>query len=92
MSEDNPRSRVVFDCMIYLQATVSESGPAAALLRLVDRNALSLFVSNEILDEEMENYLTAAGLVIEEVITRPPYENVEYPSHRAYLLAKKPAA
>jgi SAM-dependent methyltransferase len=42
--------------------------------------------------DEMENYLTAAGLVIEEVITRPPYENVEYPSHRAYLLAKKPAA
>lgn len=54
MSGDNPRSRVVFDCMIYLQATVSESGPAAALLRLVDRNALSLFASNEILDEVRE--------------------------------------
>lgn len=54
MSEDNPRSRVVFDCMIYLQATISGSGPAAALLRLVDRKALSLFVSNEILDEVRE--------------------------------------
>jgi hypothetical protein len=42
--------------------------------------------------EEVENYLTAAGFVIEEVITRPPYESVEYPSHRAYLFAKKPAA
>jgi SAM-dependent methyltransferase len=41
---------------------------------------------------EMGNYLNAAGFVIEEVITRPPYENVEYPSHRAYLFAKKPAA
>ena len=51
MSEDNPRPRVVFDCMIYLQATVSESGPAASLLRLVDSDALSLFVSTEILEE-----------------------------------------
>jgi len=39
------RPRVVFDCMVYLQATVSESGPAAALLRSLDNDALSLFVS-----------------------------------------------
>jgi len=32
MSKDDPRPRVVFDCMIFLQATASESGPAAALL------------------------------------------------------------
>ena len=51
MSEDDPRPRVVFDCMIYLQASASQSGPAAALLRLVESNALSLFVSHEILDE-----------------------------------------
>ena len=51
MSKDDPRPRVVFDCMIFLQATANESGPAAALLRLVDRNLLSLFVSREILDE-----------------------------------------
>jgi uncharacterized protein len=51
MSEDSPRPRVVFDCMIYLQATISEYGAAAELLRLVDNNALSLFVSNEILAE-----------------------------------------
>ena len=42
--------------------------------------------------DEMEGYLNAAGFSVEEVITRPPYETVEYPSHRAYLLAKKPAS
>ena len=51
MSKDDPRPRVVFDCMIFLQASASESGPAAALLRLVDRNVVSLFVSREIVDE-----------------------------------------
>jgi putative PIN family toxin of toxin-antitoxin system len=51
MSEENPRPRVVFDCMIYLQATVNESGPAAALLRLVDNDEVALFVSREVLGE-----------------------------------------
>lgn len=54
MSEDNPHPRVVFDCMIYLQATVSESGPAAALLRLVDNDEIVLFVSHDILEEVRE--------------------------------------
>ena len=54
MSKANPRTRVVFDCMIFLQATSNDSGPAAELLRLVDRNALSLFASREILDEVRE--------------------------------------
>jgi len=51
MSTDDPRLRVVCDCMIFLQATASESGPATAILRLVDGNSISLFVSREILDE-----------------------------------------
>ncbi len=51
MSKDDPRSRVVFDCMIYLQAVISESGPSSALLRLVESNAVRLFVSHEILAE-----------------------------------------
>ena len=51
MTIGDPRPRVVFDCMIYLQATASESSPAAALLRMVDDSTISLFVSNEILDE-----------------------------------------
>jgi SAM-dependent methyltransferase len=42
--------------------------------------------------DEMRSYLDAAGFIVEEVITRPPYESVEYPSHRAYLFARKPAA
>jgi putative PIN family toxin of toxin-antitoxin system len=57
MSEENPRPRVVFDCMIYLQATANESGPAAALLRLVDNDEVALFVSREVL-EEVRNVLS----------------------------------
>ena len=57
MSEGNPRPRVVFDCMIYLQATINESGPAAALLRLVDNDEITLFVSREVL-EEVRNVLS----------------------------------
>lgn len=48
------RPRVVFDCMVYLQATLSESGPAAALLRSLDNDALSLFVSDDVLEEVRE--------------------------------------
>jgi putative PIN family toxin of toxin-antitoxin system len=53
MSEEHPRPRVVFDCMVYLQATVNESGPAAALVRLVN-DEIALFVSHEILEEVRE--------------------------------------
>jgi len=41
--------------------------------------------------DEMTGYLKAAGFEVEEVIERPPYENVEHPSRRAYIFAKKPA-
>lgn len=54
MSEEAPPPRVVFDCMVYLQATVNASGPAAALLRLVDHNEVALFVSHDILEEVRE--------------------------------------
>ena len=54
MSEENPHPRVVFDCMVYLQATVNESGPAAVLLRLVDNDEIALFVSREVLEEVRE--------------------------------------
>ena len=39
---------------------------------------------------ELEGYLNAAGFEIEEVIEREPYENVEHPSRRAYIFARKP--
>jgi len=39
---------------------------------------------------EMEGYLKSAAFEIEEVTERPPYEGVEYDSHRVYILARKP--
>jgi len=38
---------------------------------------------------EIQRRLEAAGLVIEEIIERPPYPEVEYQSHRAYMFARK---
>lgn len=40
--------------------------------------------------EEMKSYLKTAGFALEEVITRDPYPDVEYPSRRAYIFARKP--
>ena len=34
--------------------------------------------------------LESAGFVVEEIIERPPYPDVEYPSYRAYIFARKP--
>lgn len=39
---------------------------------------------------EMEGYLKSAGFRVEETIERPPYETVEYQSHRAYIFARNP--
>lgn len=40
--------------------------------------------------EEMKDYLTTAGFYLDEVIERDPYPDVEYPSRRAYVFARKP--
>lgn len=40
---------------------------------------------------EIRSYLAAAGLAIEEITERDPYPEVEYPSRRAYILARKVA-
>lgn len=40
--------------------------------------------------EEMEGYLSSAGFESIEAIERPPYPDVEYQSHRAYIFARKP--
>ncbi len=40
--------------------------------------------------DEVKGYLEAAGLVVEETHEREPYPEVEYPSRRAYLLARRP--
>jgi SAM-dependent methyltransferase len=39
---------------------------------------------------EMEGSLRAAGFDLVETIERPPYPDVEHPSHRAYVFARRP--
>ncbi|MBV8610380.1 MAG: PIN domain-containing protein, partial [Singulisphaera sp.] len=51
--------RVVFDCMVLLQAAARVTGPAAACLRAVREGRLELFLSPEILSE------------VRDVLTRP---------------------
>lgn len=38
---------------------------------------------------EIKRQLKEAGLVVDEIIERDPYPDVEYPSHRAYLFVHK---
>lgn len=42
--------------------------------------------------EEMKSYLERAGFVLDEVVERDPHPEVEYPSRRAYIFARKPKA
>ena len=37
----------------------------------------------------MESYLRQAGFTIQENLERAPYENIEHPSRRGYILAQK---
>lgn len=39
--------------------------------------------------EEMKDHLKAVGFELQEVIERDPYPEVEYPSRRAYIFARK---
>jgi SAM-dependent methyltransferase len=41
--------------------------------------------------EEMATYLRAAGFEIEEIIERDPYPDVEHPSRRGYIFARRDA-
>ena len=43
--------RVVFDCLLFLQATANRKSPAASVLDLLDSGAIRLFVSRQILKE-----------------------------------------
>jgi len=38
---------------------------------------------------EMKDYVTRSGLILEEIIERDPYAGFEYPSRRAYIFARK---
>ncbi len=52
-------TRVVFDCMVFLQAAARSSGPAAACLQAVREGKVELIISSEIIAE------------IRDVLTRP---------------------
>jgi len=41
--------------------------------------------------QEMVGYLESAGFLVEEVLERDPYPEVEHPSRRAYIWATKPS-
>lgn len=45
------KTRVVFDCMVCLQAAARETSPAAACLRLAEQRHIRLFISRAILRE-----------------------------------------
>ncbi len=51
------KPRVVFDCMIYLQAVVRETSRAAACLRLAENHQVNLFISRKIIFE-VQNVLS----------------------------------
>lgn len=51
MAQYKEPPRVVFDCMIYLQATANDKGVAGKSLDLLDAGAITLFVSEQVLDE-----------------------------------------
>lgn len=51
MSFANRKIEAVYDCMIYLQATIDETNLAAKLFRLVENDKVSLFVSVDVLNE-----------------------------------------
>lgn len=51
----------VFDCMVCLQAVVSQAGPAAAALNLLDAARITLFVSAATL-AELRDVLTRSKL------------------------------
>lgn len=53
--------RVVFDCMVYLQAAISDAGPASACLRLAEAGRLTLYLDRETL-AEARDVLGRAGL------------------------------
>lgn len=55
------RPRVVFDCMIFLQAAAKSTGPAAALLELAEIGAIELLVSDDTL-EELQDVLDRPSL------------------------------
>ena len=51
MSRPVTPMKVVFDCMIFLQATANEESPAATALDLLDTREIKLHISEPVLEE-----------------------------------------
>lgn len=51
MSRSSTPMKVVFDCMIFLQATANQQSPAANALDLIDTGEIRLYVSEPTLEE-----------------------------------------
>lgn len=51
MSRSVPPIKVVFDCMVFLQATANEASPAATALDLLDTGDIKLYLSEQVLEE-----------------------------------------
>ena len=45
------RPDAVFDCNVYVQAICRRNGPAAAAIRLVEENAITLHISKAVMQE-----------------------------------------
>lgn len=54
--------RVVFDCNVFFQAFISESGPAGRLLQAVDEKRITLYISEYVL-LELRDVLSRPRLV-----------------------------
>ena len=48
------RPRVVFDCVVYVQALISGRGPSAACIEEIKRGAAALLISPQIMAEVRE--------------------------------------
>lgn len=96
MSRDGELS-AVFDCMLYFQAAISESGPASELLRYAERRYISLFVSREIF-QELGDVLSRPQTVMKYPFLTPKFVGAfisrvsqfaqfvtAFPSHFSYL-------
>lgn len=59
MSDEPDRPSVVYDCMIFLQGLIKETGPGVDCLALFEQGRIELFISKAVLDE------------IVDVLTRP---------------------
>ena len=59
MSDEQERPRVVYDCMVFLQGLIKETGPGVECLELFEDGRIELFISDAVLYE------------IGDVLTRP---------------------